>query len=391
MKTRICPVCGGKVAATRDDCMHCGYVFHSADSRQYEEKSSSDNKTTVVICPQCNSTDIEILSDGHGKCSYCGATLLLPKTDDNTRSGETIFGVLEDALENLSDTLQGASKSSFNTDYTPIITEEGVKNGKKALTIILRSIFIIIVALLAVVLPITLTSNDGPEPDGPTRPVLCPHKFSNVCDDTCELCDYTRIVMGHKYDNDCDTTCNRCNEQRVSAGHFYTNDCDKTCNVCGYIATGRSHDDPNNDGICDTCQDPFVLQYFTFTLNPDGESYTLTSVSENFKGVSSLYNFFEDITIPSNYNGKPVTAIGSNAFTDTGDCVSLTIPASIITIHSNAFQSTEIEDIIFEDKSDWYLVEADKWLKDASSWMQSPDGHTLFFHFGQYTWTKSPN
>jgi hypothetical protein len=27
MAVKICPECGGKVAETRNDCIHCGYVF----------------------------------------------------------------------------------------------------------------------------------------------------------------------------------------------------------------------------------------------------------------------------------------------------------------------------------------------------------------------------
>ena len=390
MKARICPVCGGKVATTRDDCMHCGYVFHSADSRQYEEKPSKETKTTVIICPQCNSTDIEILSDGHGKCAYCGATLLLPKNDDDTKGGGTIFGILEDVLGDLSDSLQNAS-ADFDIDNTPIITEEGAKHGKKVLAIFLSLFFVVIAVILAVVLPITLGLGGDTTPDEPTKPVYCVvHKYTNDCDTICNLCGKTRTVLGHVYDNACDNVCNVCKEKGPAFPHVYTNDCDNTCNVCGYKISTRSHDDENNDGICDTCQDPFALQYLTFTLNSDGESYTLTDVSDNLKCDFDNY-VSEEISIPSTYNGKPVTAIGSYAFSNTGDFMTVIVPASITTLHANAFKDTNVWGVEFEDSSDWYLVEKGQWLSDASRWLQPVKITTLVNLYSEFTWTKTSN
>ena len=66
----------------------------------------------------------------------------------------------------------------------------------------------------------------------------------------------------------------------------------------------------------------------TFTLNDDGNSYTVSDCNEYASG---------ELVIPATYNGKPVTAIGNYAF---GSCFSLqnvTIPDSVTTIGNSAF------------------------------------------------------
>ena len=58
------------------------------------------------------------------------------------------------------------------------------------------------------------------------------HSYTNVCDASCNNCDWTRTVEGHKYSNACDATCNNCGEERIPSDHVYDNTCDTTCNVC---------------------------------------------------------------------------------------------------------------------------------------------------------------
>ena len=58
------------------------------------------------------------------------------------------------------------------------------------------------------------------------------HSYTNVCDASCNNCDWTRTVEGHKYSNACDATCNNCGEERTPSDHVYDNTCDTTCNVC---------------------------------------------------------------------------------------------------------------------------------------------------------------
>ena len=69
---------------------------------------------------------------------------------------------------------------------------------------------------------------------------------------------------------------------------------------------------------------PFVLK-----LNSDKKSYTIErSYSEPYRG---------DVVIPKEYNGHPVTAIGSLAFFECSELTSVVIPDSICFIDSSAF------------------------------------------------------
>ena len=66
----------------------------------------------------------------------------------------------------------------------------------------------------------------------------------------------------------------------------------------------------------------------TFKLNEDGKSYSVTDCKETASGK---------LTIPSTYNGKPVTAIGEEAFYYCTNLTSVTIPNSVLTIDDYAF------------------------------------------------------
>ena len=66
----------------------------------------------------------------------------------------------------------------------------------------------------------------------------------------------------------------------------------------------------------------------TFKLNSDGESYYVSDC---------YYNASGSITIPSTYDGKPVTRIGSSAFEGCMSLTSITLPDSITSMGDRAF------------------------------------------------------
>ena len=68
----------------------------------------------------------------------------------------------------------------------------------------------------------------------------------------------------------------------------------------------------------------------TYSLNADGESYTCT-------GISTIMP--KEAIIPSVYNGKPVTAIGVDAFALEGYLEKVILPDSLKTIEARAFCS----------------------------------------------------
>ena len=71
------------------------------------------------------------------------------------------------------------------------------------------------------------------------------------------------------------------------------------------------------------------LDYLEFTLNEDGESYTVTACDESIDAI---------LEIPATYNGKPVTAIGNSAFYCCIDMKGVVIPEGVTSIGEAAFR-----------------------------------------------------
>lgn len=72
---------------------------------------------------------------------------------------------------------------------------------------------------------------------------------------------------------------------------------------------------------------------YTFLLNEDEKSVTITDVDENIAGR---------VVIPSKLRGYPVTAIGKNTFFRCWDVTSVVIPKGVIEIGAGAFDSLNI-------------------------------------------------
>lgn len=116
--------------------------------------------------------------------------------------------------------------------------------------------------------------------------------------------------------------------------------CFTLCNCSGFSSCG---DDVNTDESTDTTDEqvPIDISRMSFELNDDGKSYTLTGLHRSTDdGV---------LTIPDEYNGLPVTRIGTVA-NGMGDSTitTLVLPDTIEVIESRAFMSsTSLENIVF--------------------------------------------
>lgn len=73
---------------------------------------------------------------------------------------------------------------------------------------------------------------------------------------------------------------------------------------------------------------PITQEEPQYSLNPDGESYTLVSIGKP-EGT--------EIVVPSEYDGKPVTVIGKGAFSRCRTLTGITLPEGITTIGDEAF------------------------------------------------------
>lgn len=157
------------------------------------------------------------------------------------------------------------------------------------------------------------------------------HVYDDDCDETCNTCGYHRSDA-HTYDNACDTQCNVCGATREithSYGEYHIDFVNhkhyRTCSVCNDIETDDHH---YQSGVCLECGDAENVTY-TYTDN----AYTLTNAKNTIAS---------SIVIPETYNDGthgdyPVTAIAEKAFYGCTNLESVTIPASVTTIGSEAF------------------------------------------------------
>lgn len=114
-----------------------------------------------------------------------------------------------------------------------------------------------------------------------------------------------------------------CKEAGLSAG--------KKCSVCDTV-TVKQQKLPLGEhnyvkGECTVCQKN-VGEGLEFTLNSDGQSYSVT-------GIGTYES--TDVIIPEIYKTLPVTTIGVRAFFNCDNITSVTIPSSVTVIDNEAF------------------------------------------------------
>lgn len=101
----------------------------------------------------------------------------------------------------------------------------------------------------------------------------------------------------------------------------------------------------------------------SFALNQDGQSYTVTGLSD--KTVTKL-------TIPATYQGLPVTSIGWGAFYGCVGLTSITIPNSVMSIGEQAFSGcTSLTSIQYNGmKEQWGTIfKWDNWSSDTGNFV----------------------
>ena len=125
------------------------------------------------------------------------------------------------------------------------------------------------------------------------------------------------------------------------------------CGTCGEIlyaqvelpALGHEY----VGGVCIRCGTKNASQGLKFTLNGDGQSYSVT-------GIGTCTD--TDIVIPDTYEGLPVTSIGNSAFNNKNSIRSITIPDSVTSIGTQAFFACKgLTSITIPDSVtsiDWY-------------------------------------
>ena len=136
----------------------------------------------------------------------------------------------------------------------------------------------------------------------------------------------------------------------------------RSCSLCGASETETLSALGHNmsGGVCTRCGE----SVFGFVINADNASYTLASSTQS--------SFSEKVTLPSSYNGLPVTRIkdglfkgayfggglvlpsrlnyiGQNTFANTTIAGTLTIPGTVKTIAEWAFNRANLGNVIIEE------------------------------------------
>lgn len=137
------------------------------------------------------------------------------------------------------------------------------------------------------------------------------------------------------------------------SSHWYA------CADCGKKKDIAPHNFTNGDCICGLKQ----TEALKYSLNADRESYTVTGAT------TEVVN---ELILPSEYNGLPVTAIGTLAFNGYTNLTSVTIPDSVTSIGVLAFQdctslaTITIPDSVTTIKNNAFLNTA--YYKDENNW-----------------------
>ncbi len=131
------------------------------------------------------------------------------------------------------------------------------------------------------------------------------------------------------------------------------------------------------------------LSEFIYTLSMDGKYYEIAA-GRNFNGT--------EISIPTEYNGKPIREIAPRAFFGSA-ITSVYIPASIKVIRECAFEECDdLRTVTFEETTDWTIVveglaniamdvaDAAKYINGKEAFME--EGSGVYLDLSQYKWIQ---
>ena len=108
--------------------------------------------------------------------------------------------------------------------------------------------------------------------------------------------------------------------------------------------TADSEETADSDNSSESEQESEIVysEGLEYELNSDGNSYTVVGIG-SFKGT--------ELNIPEEYNGKPITKIGSRAFYDCDFLTSITTGKNVVNIGSYAFAYCDyIRSVVITDK-----------------------------------------
>ena len=177
---------------------------------------------------------------------------------------------------------------------------------------------------------------------GETEGEALGHTYDNDCDADCNTCGATRTPADHKYvesivanancgyDGMAKHTCSVCGDSYITAipatgDHKYSNDCDNRCNVCNKYREVGDHRYVGVETKAPTCTETGVM---TYTCSSCGVSYTETIpvIAHSYNAVvtepdcvNGGYTTYTCTACGDSYVGNHTSALGHTAGAE-ADC-----------------------------------------------------------------------
>ena len=410
--------------------------------------------TKKIVCPNCGASDLTVITKELCRCNYCGSTLPIPQDESKANFTNDPFQNLSNLFSSFAkvDPRNVATEPLRG----PLSTEKSKKCSKEAYKrtsiywIISLSLALVTIAMFVVActcmckVPSAVTISvfgvatlaffiytavkNTKEIERLVKPMqdeiienvrrdltkknlipltddevkiaeqrlksrarsasLHTNKLQAICGILCVGVAITTLILAPTSNNriadlNNDGHCDTCSDVDY---HIQIN------GHCAFCDDADYHTDSDCDGLCDVCDYDIASRYFKFKLNQDRKSYSVVGVSSE---LGEIYPGGEDFVyaIPREYKGKPVTTISSHIFQDIFAVrVTLIIPSSITRIEPYAFSDTVLHCIVFEEKTDWYLVELGEYLTqhDRVSFTTPEDiDESALFLYSRYTWVKA--
>ena len=322
------------------------------------------HKQKNFSCPHCSATEIEFIAPGIGRCKYCGARIDLPK-EEKQYDPNNPFDVLDSIFNKNND--HDPRADVIEQLYYPLskreafaVQQETFKQTKYIWIFSLISIVVTIAmfivanislcsksAVVAIVVPLviaTISTIAALVINGrKTKATLVAVQQKRVDDISATL---ERNLYAPLTTAEIEKALSSTGKHRILLISKRNAVQVLSCVICPILLlaslfvapmAANNHIDSVVEGVCDRCGFDLHQDDFTFTLNDDGQSYSVT-------GIGTCTE--TDIVIPNTYKGLPVTSIGKSAFEGCTNLETLIIWGDIETFGDNCFKNcTSLEEV----------------------------------------------
>ena len=377
MGVKICPDCGGKVSDSRNECIHCGYVFPLENECPKCEEVNENVDVTEGQVEHHKGVDLIEEKDGKAICPYCG------EKEEHIELGNKYYmcsscknkffnaTVVRGCMKYVKTKENVSNYSAEDNESVDVVAEKSKKScspktreqdSKKTVDIlvVIFGVFLVLGIAVNIIIASIVWSYLAAMFDywlagyiagfiitGISFIMLCilvplairaRKKFAVIFSVIMFIVTVVLFVIsalndkGHTHYYRDEYTAPTCEEE----GYLY-----RVCS-CGDRYFSRRIDVLGHDysgHVCIRCGSYDYTEGLTFIINDDYSSYSVSY----YGGTDS------NVFIPPVYEGLPVTRIGAKVF-QYKNIVSIDLPESITTIGEHAFfNCTALRNITLPD------------------------------------------